>query len=228
MTSEDFKQALRAGNLSQAFLLAMSKAPELHITTWIASPQDRPAQPQPDKTLRTHINLVEGKIDNEIGEQLLSDRYPEIQQFHHQQVTQGHQTIQQNLQSLQQMFRLMATFQKQQQNPSQSSWIDVSAAKPTELEGQTTDKAIASSETVTESLPGNKAEPQLPSFATEAEEDAVVDDLLSLADLDDDEEPEAAVEEDWGDWLEEDDSPKNPEIMNLNSTNSQKPPHEPE
>ena len=229
-SSEDFKQALRSGNLREAFLLAMSKAPKLQITTWIASPQDNPTQPKGDKGLRTYINSLEGKIDNEIGEQLLGDRHPEIQQFHYQQVTQWHQTIQQNLESLQKMFRLMAAFQKRQQSGySQSSWIDVREASNAELNGHSTVNAIAASETIAETLSSNKIEPQLPSFTREEEEenddDAIVNDLLSLVDLDEETEEietqEATEEEDWGDWLEENDSPINTEIIDLNSINPQ-------
>ncbi len=226
-SSEDFKQALRSGNLSEAFLLAMSKAPELHITTWIASPQDNPAQPPKDKSLRTHINLIEGKIENQIGEQLLGDRHPEIQQFHHQQVAQGHQTIQQNLESLQKMFRLMAAFQKQQQpGYDRSSWIDVREANKPELNGQTTVNAIAASETVSETSANNKIEPQLPSFAREEDDegDAIVNDLLSLADLDEEREEieteSPTDEEDWGDWLEEENPPINTTIVSPNSPES--------
>ena len=85
-SSEEFKQALRAGKLNEAFLVAMSNAPELHITTWVTSASDTHdweshSQPQAGKCLRTHINLIEGKIENEIGEQFVGDRYPEIQQF---------------------------------------------------------------------------------------------------------------------------------------------------
>jgi hypothetical protein len=211
--TEDFKQALRKGNLSEAFLLAMSKAPELHITTWIASPQDNPDRPQGDKSLRTHINLIEGKIENQIGEQLLGDRHPQIQQFHHQQVIQGHQTIQQNLQSLQKMFRLMAAFQKRQQQGNQSDWIDVREADKDRLQGYTQTNAIAGGVTTTE-LSGNKSEPQLPSFNRE-DDDEVVSDLLSLADIDGEGET-TETEEDWGDWLEENES-INPQFVDPNS-----------
>ena len=228
-SSKDFKQALRSGDLGEAFLLAMSQAPELHITTWIASPEDNPAQPPKTKTLRTNINLIEGKIENQIGEQLLGDSHPQIQKFHHQQVAQGHQTIKHNLESLQKMFRLMAAFQKQQQpGYSQSSWIDVQEADKAELNGQTKVNAIAASETVNETSAHNKLEPQLPSFTNEEDEDdeAVVNDLLSLADLDEEgEEKETETEtapddEDWGNWLEEDGYPTNTNISTANRLNA--------
>ncbi|GAB4541711.1 MAG: hypothetical protein Tsb0014_33860 [Pleurocapsa sp.] len=209
--SEEFKKALRAGKLSEAFLLAMSKAPELHITTWIASPQansqvekDTP-QPEAGNYLRTHINLIEGKIENEIGEKLIGDRNPEIHQFHLQQVTQGHQTIQQNLESLQKMFHLMTAFQNQQQgNGSQANWVDVAADSysPQKLEENGAIGSLAAAEVVSESETATKVEPQLPSFTPE-EDDNLVNDLLSLADLDSDMEEDEADNEDWGEWLED-------------------------
>lgn len=250
MTSnEDFKKALRAGNLSEAFLVAMSHAPELNITTRIVSPQEN-EQPQRGNYLRTQINLIEGKIDNEIGEQLIGDRYPEIQQFHLQQVTQGHQTIQQNLLSLQKIFRLMSAFQEQQKASEQLSWVDMAAdvareSLPPEtdmvkLNGNKIPDALKAVETMqkTEAIPasdnvnsGNvtgveseavsqgetksQPEPRLPAFSQE-EDEGVVDDLLSLADIGEEDEQE---QEDWGDWLEEDDPQTKAEVFDLKSLN---------
>ena len=117
--SAEFKQALRAGQLAEAFVIAMSKTPELEITTWIATPnqtQSSSVQPQPGHRLRTQINLVAGEIKNEIGDRFIhNDAYQEVHQFHLDQVSRGHQTIKQNLLSLQQMFRLMAVLQNYQQ-----------------------------------------------------------------------------------------------------------------
>jgi hypothetical protein len=253
MTSnEDFKKALRAGKLSEAFLVAMSHAPELNITTRIVSPQENDqqaenAQPQRGNYLRTQINLIEGKIDNEIGEQLIGDRYPEIQQFHLQQVAQGHQTIQQNLVSLQKMFRLMSAFQQQQKASEQLSWVDMATDVANEslppqtdlvkLNGNKTPDALKAEEAIqkTQSIPpGNnvtgveseagsqgetesKSEPTLPAFSQE-EDDSVVDDLLSLADIDKEDEQEQE-QEDWGDWLEEDDPQTKAQVLDLKSLN---------
>ncbi|MGL5796291.1 MAG: hypothetical protein ACRC06_18185, partial [Waterburya sp.] len=88
-SSEEFKRAIRAGNINEAFLVAMSNAPELNITTRIVTTEKNTQQPQADNYLRTQINLIEGKIENEISEQFTGDRYGEIKQFHIEQVTQG-------------------------------------------------------------------------------------------------------------------------------------------
>lgn len=257
-TSNEFKQALRAGKLSEAFLLAMSNAPQLHITTWVASaqddasPQDRDSdRPPAGNYLRTHINLVEGKIENEIGEKILADGNSAISKFHWQQVNQGHQAIQQNLQSLQKMFHLMTAFEQQRQtnNAIGMNWVDVETdndSGTSELSGDypkgtLRDRSIGSlgaaqSDLASGEITGSptaeetstirttKVEPQLPAFAQEQEDDdddGVVDDLLSLADLDDEPDLEPEDNEDWGEWLEDEEGKVKPELVNLNSLNHQ-------
>ncbi|MGK7894069.1 MAG: hypothetical protein AB4372_10700, partial [Xenococcus sp. (in: cyanobacteria)] len=72
-SSTEFKKALREGKFSEALAIAMGNAPELRITTWISSPEDNSAQPSRGKCLKTHVNLVEGKITNAIGQDLMGD-----------------------------------------------------------------------------------------------------------------------------------------------------------
>ena len=244
-SSEDFKQAIRAGNIQEAFLVAMSNAPELNITTKIVTAegnqhQVNSNQSQGDNSLRTHISLIEGKVENEIGEQLTGDRYSEIKQFHIEQVTQGHQTIQRNLISLQKMFQLMSTFQ--QQTAEDFNWVDIAAdvaREPLPASRQTnqlsakTPEAIAAGETTNKTevvssnieIKTNNPKPHLPSFVPE-EDDALVDDLLSLT-VDDEgngdelEENPQPGQGDWGDWLEEeaDDKKVKSEVFDLKSLN---------
>ncbi|MGL5834178.1 MAG: hypothetical protein ACRC1Z_13230 [Waterburya sp.] len=224
-SSEDFKQAIRSGNISEAFLVAMSNAPELNITTKIVTAEGQKIDGhdgQMDNYLHTHINLIEGKVENEIGEKLTGDRYSEIKQFHIQQVTQGHQTIQHNLISLQKMFQLMSSFQ-QQQGAEHSSWVDIAASvtqeslptqppgnklhgnRPNTLEASKITQPQTANHTLGE-ISENNSEPQLPSF--DAEDDQMVSALLALADLDD--VPESAEElaarnhqPDWSEWLDD-------------------------
>jgi len=229
-SSEDFKQAIKSGNISEAFLVAMSNAPELNITTTIVTADGQKIDAeggQMDNYLHTHINLIEGKVENEIGEKLTGDRYSEIKQFHIQQVTQGHQTIQHNLISLQKMFQLMSSFQ-QQQAANHASWVDVAAnvaqsslptqAPKSKLYGNRPNTLEASkmahqnrvnnaTNNATTEVNENNPEPQLPSF--DGEDEQMVNDLLSLADLVDDapESPAAATEAsnqpDWSEWLDD-------------------------
>ena len=223
-SSEEFKQAIKAGNIDEAFLVAMSNAPKLSITTKIVTAKRERVDPQSsevDNYLRTQINLIEGKVENEIGAKLTGDRYSQIQQFHTEQVTQGYQTIQHNLVSLQKMFQLMSSFQ-QQQNCDRSSWVDMAANVTRESlsssdKGQfygdrTTNalkagaiphqtKAETSKDLIT-SAKVNDPEPQLPS--SEAEDDGIVNDLLSLSDIDDDSSaPTPETQTDWSDWLDD-------------------------
>ena len=238
-SSQDFKQAIRAGNINEAFLVAMSNAPELNITTKIITSEGN--RPQGDNSLKTHISLIEGKIENEIGEQLTGDRYTEIQQFHIEQVTQGHQTIQHNLISLQKMFQLMSAFQEQQ-DTGHSNWVDIAAnvareplpggADNTKLYSHRTPEALAASRIdqttsiatkLNSEADADNPEPQLPSFVPEDEDDHLVDDLLSLTDLvDEDDRTEKVVpqeeQEDWGEWLDSEPEVK-PEVFDLKSLN---------
>lgn len=249
-SSEDFKQAIRAGNIEEAFLVAMSNAPELNITTKIITAEGNQHQvdsnqSQGDNSLRTHISLIEGKVENEIGEKLTGDRYSEIKQFHIEQVTQGHQTIQHNLISLQKMFQLMSTFQ--QQTSEDFDWVDIAAdvareplparRETNQLSANKTPEAIAPGETTKKTevvssnsnieIKTNNPEPHLPSFVPGEEDDALVDDLLSLADLDDNNDSDWSEENpqpgqgDWGDWLEEeaDDEKVKSEVFDLKSLN---------
>ena len=237
-SSEDFKQAIRSGNINEAFLVAMSNAPELNITTSIITADgDRS---RGDNSLHTHVSLIEGKIANEIGEQLIGDRYAEIQQFHIEQVTQGHQTIQNNLISLQKMFQLMSAFQEQQDG-RHSNWVDIAADAAREplptrkqankLYSKRTPEALAAGKAKTnvdsdvDSELEADDEPQLPSFVPEAEDDELVNDLLSLTDLDDEDEDKSVestatpqAEGDWGEWLEEEPEVKS-EVFDLKSLN---------
>jgi hypothetical protein len=229
-SSKEFKQAVREGRLNDAFVIAMGNAPELHITTWIASPDDGDrAKPSGGDYLRTHVNLVEGEIINEIGEQLIGDDlYGTLQQFHLQQVTQGHQTMSENLQSLQQMFRLLAILQKQQKGEGATSPMNTWKIADTSLPSTPKTNPPVNHDSfavtsVSEDL----------SIMEDEDEDEIVNNLLSLDDLDLELEPphqtqistQATQEqmmtkptknqEDWGDWLEENTSDDTINVIGL-------------
>ena len=258
-SSKEFKQAVREGRLNDAFVIAMGNAPELHITTWIASPKDNEdnednnSQPRSGECLRTHVNLVEGEIINEIGEQLIEDDlYGTLQKFHLQQVTQGHQTISHNLQSIQQMFRLLAILQKQQKGEEYNAintWkmtggnaLLTPLSSPLIGEGGSTPVLTNTSWPPTsapnKSFPPKSSpeDPNLPlivesndfpfSDDNEDNEEDVIEDLLSLDELDIDieqaeNEPNIKQSpkngEDWGDWLNEDESEINTGMLDLES-----------
>ena len=115
-SSVDFKAAVRAGKLAEAFALAMSKAVELNITTWVASRGESTSrEPKSGNRLRTRINLIEGAIENEIGDRFIGNGpYKELQEFHEQQVRDANYILENNLQSLQKLFRALAILKQQQ------------------------------------------------------------------------------------------------------------------
>ena len=197
-SSEEFKQAIREGRLNDAFVLAISKAPDLEITTWIASADSSETQPQARKFLRTHINLVEGEITNKIGSEIIGDNlYQKAQQFHIQQVSQGHQTITHNLESLQQILRLMTVLQKQKQGESYQPLETFKISASPVPEANVFPKVETNA---------NYINP----VTVIAEETPVEDNMLSLGDLEAEADKipdEANLENgdnDWGDWLEDD------------------------
>ena len=108
--TDDFKKQLKAGKIIDAFQTALSEAAELEITTWVSSPESpNPEESQPGDRLRTRINIIEGNIDNEVGAEFIGDgAYKELQQLHISQVQESHKIIQNNLNSLQKLFGLLA------------------------------------------------------------------------------------------------------------------------
>jgi hypothetical protein len=113
--SDDFKEQLKAGKIVDALTLALGEAVELEITTWVSSSKsdattstERDHLPPPDCRMRTRINIVDGNIDNEVGSQFIGNGpYTELRQFHQEQVQEGRQVIQQNLENLQQLFTVL-------------------------------------------------------------------------------------------------------------------------
>jgi hypothetical protein len=117
--SDDFREQLKAGNITEALALALGEAIELKITTWVASEEDNEAdEAKPGHRLRTRINLIEGDIENEIGDQFLSNgRYRELRQFHLEQVAEGNKIIHNNLKSLQKLFEALVALRYQENAP---------------------------------------------------------------------------------------------------------------
>ncbi|BAW95216.1 surface protein SdrI, putative [[Synechococcus] sp. NIES-970] len=111
--SDEFKQALRSGDLSKAFTMVASKATVLKITTRVVRHLDQGDTDDPSKSLHTELDLINGTVENEIGADLLgTEQYQHLQHFHQQQVSQGNRKIQENVQGLQQLFQLLVTLQQ--------------------------------------------------------------------------------------------------------------------
>ncbi|MBZ8181841.1 hypothetical protein [Oscillatoria salina] len=113
--SDQFKEYIKEGKIFEALTLALSEAIELEITTWVSTANDNPNGSNPDRPvpgncLRTRMNMVDGDIENEVGTQFIGNApYTELREFHLEQVKEGRKTIQQNLESLQQMFVVLAS-----------------------------------------------------------------------------------------------------------------------
>ncbi|NER31273.1 MAG: hypothetical protein F6J89_27555 [Symploca sp. SIO1C4] len=115
-SSDEFRRKLRAGKIAEAFALAVGEAVDLRITTWVVSGPDNvdPEQARHGYRLRTRINMIDGDINNEVGDQFIaSGPYRELRQFHLDQVAQGQEIIYSNLKSLQRIFEVLVTMHRQ-------------------------------------------------------------------------------------------------------------------
>ncbi|AFZ19869.1 hypothetical protein [Allocoleopsis franciscana] len=108
-SSDDFKAQLKAGNIPEALALALSEAVELKFTTWVPTEEDVDTSvAKPGHRLRTRINMIEGEVEHEVGEEFIGNgRYRELKQFHLEQVAGGSQLIENNLKSLQKLFEVL-------------------------------------------------------------------------------------------------------------------------
>lgn len=176
--SDDFKQAINAGNIRDALKRALSEAVELEIITWVNSAEPQNSEhPQVGSRMRTHISLVESKITNEIGSQFVDGPYAELREFHLNQIKESHQIIHQNLQTLQQLFQLWQELQPQDSSASSTltpSEIPATAPKLPDL-------AMPSSAAVEDTDVFPIADAQLDTF--EGFVPHTVDDTNLLADL---------------------------------------------
>jgi hypothetical protein len=114
---DDFQEAIKAGKLKEALILAMTQAMELNITTWVTSTGgETGSAAQPGHRLHTRIDIMQGKIENEVGDRFIGyGPYQELRDYHQQQVTQSHAIVQSNLYSLQQLFGVLTAIQQQNQ-----------------------------------------------------------------------------------------------------------------
>src|SRR4028118_1207283 len=120
-SSDDFRKLLKAGNINEALAVALSKAVDLKITTWVAPETDdlETGEAKPGHRMRTHLNLIEAYIENEIGDQFIANgRYRELRQFHLEQVADSNKIIKNNLKSLQKLFEVLVAMRYQSATPS--------------------------------------------------------------------------------------------------------------
>jgi hypothetical protein len=108
--SDEFKQKLQDGKIVEALTMALGEAVDLEITTWVAAENAPQTGPEPGSCMRTRMNLVDSTVENEVGTQFIGNGpYRELRDFHLSQVHDGRQILQQNLESLQQVFTILAS-----------------------------------------------------------------------------------------------------------------------
>jgi hypothetical protein len=118
-SSDDFKAKLKAGNITEALVMALSEAAELKFTTWVPCEDDAEVdEAKPGHRLRTRINLIEGEVEHEVGDEFIGNgRYRELKQFHLEQVAEGSKLIQNNLKSLQKLFEVLVALRYSEAEP---------------------------------------------------------------------------------------------------------------
>ena len=112
---EEFQQKVKEGKLLDAFTLVASEATELKITTWVSSSpieiQSFLAQDKPfcqSCLLDTRINLINGKINNKIGSDLIGKQdYAQLQKIHQEQVQNGREIILKKLENWQKLLMIL-------------------------------------------------------------------------------------------------------------------------
>ncbi|MBP0017273.1 MAG: hypothetical protein J7647_06900 [Cyanobacteria bacterium SBLK] len=190
-SSQEFREALQAGKIQEAFTLALAEAVELKITTWVSSSDfDADAPPReatstiasrgsvdeakPGHRLRTNINLMQGDIEHEIGDRFLQNNaYRELLQFHFTQVDKGQQIIEQNIHSLQKIFSLVTSLKT---SPSDSTPAAIALE-----EAETEPLAEIESTTEEHRFSENSFDAETSETAAEPFSDGVLDNL-ALAD----------------------------------------------
>ncbi|MGK7903633.1 MAG: hypothetical protein AB4352_19950 [Hormoscilla sp.] len=111
-TSEEFKAALKEGRIVDALKTALGQSIELEITTTIASSNPESGSQAREKgdssqIMRTRLNIVEGKIETEIGSKFLEgEKFAELRDFHVSQMQASGQIIERNISSLQKLLEL--------------------------------------------------------------------------------------------------------------------------
>lgn len=107
VVNEEFKRLLQTGQLNEALLLALEQAVEVEVTTWVGSSSDQ--EVIPSQRLRSRLNLIAGTLEHELGEEFLDNpAYSELQQFHLDQIQASREMIVENVETLQQLFTVLA------------------------------------------------------------------------------------------------------------------------
>ncbi len=109
--NERFKHALQSGNFDNAIEIALTEAMSLEIVTWVADDEEdtenetgraESSVRKPRSQICTKINLLDGKVENQIGSLFLDGGpYANLRAFHTQQVEASQELIEKKITSLQ-------------------------------------------------------------------------------------------------------------------------------
>jgi hypothetical protein len=99
-TKQRFQEKYQTtGSFGEALAEVFTDLVNLEIITWVA--RSATDESLPGNRLRTKINLLDGDIENEVGEAFLpGNQYEHLRDFHESQVSKGADTIKNNLQTL--------------------------------------------------------------------------------------------------------------------------------
>ncbi|TVQ46007.1 MAG: hypothetical protein EA365_06620 [Gloeocapsa sp. DLM2.Bin57] len=161
--TEEFKIAVKTGRLKEAFLILLSQSFAVRITTNIGE----------EIQLETSINVVEGKINNQIDQAFLS--YPQhnlVEKFHYEQVNLAPELLREYVKNWYYLSEFLSQGENISPTPALNPDIEV-------LPAETPAKQEEWSE-----------------FLNEVETIEVVN-------------KEESDNEDWGDWMEEDEDWQN-------------------
>lgn len=100
--NQEFKIAIQTNKYKEAMLMIISQAFQLKITTSVNSSEK--------STLSTEIDLVEGKLTNQINPSLLENRSDNLlEQMHLEQVKIAPQLMVEQIQNWQKLLKLLAS-----------------------------------------------------------------------------------------------------------------------
>jgi hypothetical protein len=121
---QKFEEAVKKKNFFEAFLAVIHEAVQLKILTVVEDENDplfednlSHLQGQPGKRMATFIELLSGDIKNVIGSRFLENsHYQEILNFHREQVEEGQQIIEKNIESLRKILIYLIELQERSEN----------------------------------------------------------------------------------------------------------------
>ena len=106
--TQEFKEKIRLGQISEAITLAMNEALELKITTRTDNKSEEISRNNDGNCIYTSINMLEGRIENEVGKNLIENgSYDQVKEFHLALVQQGSHMILKHMESLQKIYTVL-------------------------------------------------------------------------------------------------------------------------